>query len=229
MFGCDNVVSVKLFSDPQPTPISSWNFEDSLEDSIGGLHGSFVGNALLDDGALVLDGTGYVKTHPIKGSLMVKTFEVWVLLHDLQPTSGGIISLTSGNSGGFFDAIVWSEGSAHAGMWLAGSNYFTRTKVFGGLKETESIVTGAKSPVHLVMVYRNDGNIACYRNGWLYGTPYSTEGPHTFTDPAVILFGLRHLPSYGYSNARIYHANLYNVALEPDQVLKLYQKGHKTK
>ena len=78
------------------------------------------------------------------------------------------------------------------------------------------------------MVYRNDGTIACYRNGLLYGTPYSTEGLPTFTYPAVILFG-RLGPSYGYSHARIHHANLYNVALEPDQVLKLYKKGYKIK
>ena len=109
----------------------SWNFEESLEDSIEGQHGSLVGGAKLVDGALVLDGSSYVKTYPIKGSLIEKTFEVWLLLYDIRTTNGGIISL---NSGGLFDAIVWSEGFAHAGMWLAGSNYFTHTKVFGGLE-----------------------------------------------------------------------------------------------
>ena len=37
-------------------------------------------------------------------------------------------------------------------MAIAGSNYFTRTKVFGGLKETESIATGAKSPVLVLLL-----------------------------------------------------------------------------
>ena len=99
----------------QPTPISSWNFEENLEDSIGGLHGSFIGSAKLVDGALVIGGASYIKTYPIKCSLIEKTCEVWVLLHYLDTTNGGIISL---NSGGLFDAIVLSEGFAHAGMWL---------------------------------------------------------------------------------------------------------------
>ena len=75
-----------------PSLISSWTFDNNLKDSTGGLHGSAVGSARLENGYLVLDGSGYVKTENLMQELTVKTLEAWVLLDNLQPTAGGVIS-----------------------------------------------------------------------------------------------------------------------------------------
>ena len=196
-----------------PQPIARWEFEGNLKDNLGGMHGTVHGNARLDGGALVLDGSSYVVTAPLGKKLSEKTLEAWVQFEDLDQRGGGVISLQTPN-GVVFDAIVYGERESK--RWMAGSNGFVRTDSFRGTPETD-----AKSrPVHVAIVYTKDGVITGYRDGRPYGSPYKSVGLQSYDASAVVTFGLRHLPPGGnrFLKARILRAQLHDVALSPAAV-----------
>lgn len=194
-------------------PVASWDFENDLRDSIGTLHGVPKGDARLEEGALVLDGKSYVETAKLPFPVAAKTLEAWVQVDGLQQRGGGVLSVQT-VSGSVFDAIVYGEREPN--RWMAGSNVFARTQSFGGVAENEA----GKKPVHIAIVYSDDGTIQCFRNGERYGKPYQT-GKVTFqAGDSQVLFGLRHAPPGGnrYFAGRVFQANLYDCALTQVQI-----------
>ncbi|HZY88095.1 MAG TPA: DUF1553 domain-containing protein, partial [Gemmataceae bacterium] len=114
-----------------------------------------------------------------------------------------------------FDAIVFGE--IDAGRWMAGSENFVRTRSFGGPAETEA----DRGPVHVAVVYAEDGTVSAYRDGRPYGAPYKSTGPRTFkAGEAEVVFGLRHSPAGGNRLLAgvIRRAQLYDRALGPAEV-----------
>lgn len=197
-----------------PTPFAQWNFDSDLNDSIGALHGKFVGSAKLENGALVVDGKSYVESVAVPTELKEKTLEAWVQLDTLDQSGGAAISLET-PGGGIFDAIVFAEREKR--RWMTGSNGFVRTESFHAPEE----VNAAKRVVHVAIVYQADGTITAYRDGQLYGTSIRKSGLQTYAAKGSrLLFGLRHSPGGGnrYLKARIHKASLYNRALSPDAV-----------
>ncbi len=198
---------------PLPEPLALWEFDADLRDSRGMLHGKGEGNAHLDAGALVLDGKSFVSTPPLARALTAKTLEAWVALDDKDQRGGGVITVETLN-GGVFDALVFGEQTPR--HWLAGSNFFDRTKPFEG--EPESL-TGP--PIHLALVYASDGTITAYRNGQTYGKPYRSPGLQRFdAGQSHVVFGLRHSPLGGNKmlTGRILRAALYDRALDAAEV-----------
>ncbi len=206
--------------DPQlkaiPQPIARWTFEEGLKDDIGQLHGTAHGGAKIEDGRLILNGKdAYVSTAALTTTLTVKTLEAWVQLEDLSQRGGGVISVQAAD-GGVFDALVFGEQEpAH---WMAGSNFFARTKSFGGDPEQQA----GKTLVHVAIVYHKDGTIQAFRNGQPYGKPYQSSGPVTFeAGKSQVLFGLRHGTSAGGNRllaGRIEQAQLYDKALSSEEI-----------
>ena len=197
-----------------PKAYASWNFDNDLNDSIGSLHGKFVDGGKLQDGALVVDGKGYVATEPLPDDLGEKTLAAWVLLDNLEQRGGAAISLQTTN-GLLFDAIVFGEREPK--RWMAGSNGFVRTKSFNGPEETEA----KTKPVHFAIVYTADGTITGYRNGKPYGKPYPGGPLQAFKKAeSHVVFGLRHSPPGGNRmlSGRILEARLYDRALSPAAV-----------
>ena len=197
-----------------PAPYASWEFDKDLNDGSGSLHGKFVNGGKLDNGALVVDGQGYVATKPLPDDIGAKTLEAWVLLDNLDQRGGAPISLQT-LDGHYFDAIVFGEQEPK--RWMAGSNVFERTQSFGGPQEHEAV----SKPVHFAIVYDADGTITGYRNGLPYGKPYKSKGLAGFkAQQAQIVFGLRHLPagSNKMLKGRILKARLYDRALSPAAV-----------
>ncbi len=203
-------------------PIACWDFEEgNCRDRIGNMHGKLQNGARIKDGALILDGQGYVSTAPLSQKLTEKTLEVWVQLDDLTQRGGGAISLQD-LSGTLFDAIVFGEKVPK--HWLAGSNYFLRTKNFSGPEET----TANQTPVHVAIAYQPDGTIRGFRNGKPYGTPYRKSSLQVFeADQAQILLGLRHGQLVGNRllRGRILEARLYGRALSAQEILASFQGG----
>ena len=196
-----------------PEPLAQWNFDGDCQDKAGQLHGKLNGNARIVDGSLVLDGRSYMSTVPLKTNLAEKTLEAWVTVDDLNQRGGGVMSVQTLN-GATFDAIVYGEQQPK--RWMAGSDFFRRTRSFQGPEEAEA----GKKPVHMAFVYRKDGTITAYRNGQPYGKPYKT-GFQTFqANRAQILFGLRHSPPGGnkFFRGKVLQAKLYDRALSPDAV-----------
>ncbi len=174
-----------------PTPVACWEFDADLRDSIGKLTGQAKGNAIVEGGALVLDGRSYVEVKPLPCAVREKTLEAWVQCTNLDQRSGGVMSIQS-TDGVVFDAIVFAEKDPRC--WLAGSNGFVRTQPFKGSAEMEA----DRQPVHLAITYNSAGKITAYRNGQQYGHSYSIENLVTFApERSSVLFGLRHSPAGG--------------------------------
>jgi hypothetical protein len=195
-----------------PQPIAAWEFSSDLKDAIGTFHGTAKGDVEFHDGMLRLDGASYVLTEPIAKDLTEKTLEVWVSLSNLDQRGGGVMSLET-KDGEVFDAIVFGEKEPR--RWIAGSNYFVRTRSFSGEEETQT------KPVHIAIAYAKDGTIAAYRNGKPYGKPYTSESPQRFAaGESRVVFGLRHSPPGGnkFFTGGIDRAKLYDRALTSEEI-----------
>jgi hypothetical protein len=205
-----------------PRPLASWDFTSSLRDTVGNLDGTLRGDARLRAEGLKVDGrSGYVATVPLKHDLREKTLEAWVSLDNLKQRGGGVVSVQTAG-GAVFDALVFGE--IDAGQWMAGSNNFVRTRSFGGPVESEA----DRRPVHVALVWKEDGTILAYREGKPYGTPYKSSGPQLFkAGQTEVLFGLRHAPPGGNRllAGTIRGANLYAQALTPAEIAASAQSG----
>ncbi|MAT13968.1 MAG: hypothetical protein CMJ46_01710 [Planctomyces sp.] len=201
-------------ADDLPQPVALWKFDENPHDEISGLEGTLQGSARIEDGALVLDGKGYVSTETITERSRARTFEVWVQLANLEQQGGGAITLQR-QDGILFDSIVIGEIKPR--HWLAGSNNHHRSLPFGGEEETVALT----EPVHIALTYEEDGTIRAYRNGAPYGQPIQ-KGPLMpyAADESNFLFGLRHSPAAGnrYLQGRIYEARFYDRVLSPSEI-----------
>lgn len=213
----------------QVQPLVRFDFEKGLEDESGQIALELVNGAKLVGGALVVDGKGYavsgsisklMENSPVSG----RTLEAWVQVDGLDQRGGGVISIQSAD-GARFDSIVFAEQMPR--RWMAGSEFFARTKPFNGPEEIEA----ADRIVHMAIVYQEDGTIIGYRDGKPYGTGYQAGGVQQFGSGETILsFGVRHLPA---SNGKmfvgkIWEARLYDRALNHSEVessFLAYQHG----
>ncbi len=196
-----------------PQPVAAWEFEGDLRDARGALHGVAEGNVTFRDGALVLDGRGYVATSPATFALKEKTLEAWVKLADPAQRGGGVISLET-PTGSRFDALVYGEREPR--RWMAGSDGFVRTQSFGAPEETQA----DQRFVHVAIVYHANGTITGYREGLPYGRGYKAGVASFETNTARVLFGLRHSPPGGnrHFQGQISRARLYDRALGEEEV-----------
>lgn len=198
-----------------PIPLARWSFDDDLQDSRGELHGRAEGAAQISEGMLQFRGErAYVATVPLAADLRAKTLEAWVRLEHLDQRGGGVVSVQT-LDGSQFDAIVFGEQEPR--RWMAGSEFFRRSRSFQGPEETEA----ADRPVHVAIVWQEDGVVAAYRDGRPYGQPYPTEGPVVFpAGKAQVLFGLRHTPPGGNKQlaGSLVAAQLYDRALDASEV-----------
>jgi len=197
-----------------PRPFASWEFDEDGNDSQGRLPAELFAGALIRDGKLILDGTGYAQTKPLPIAFREKTLEAWVVLDNLRQQGGGVIGLHT-VQGGMFDAIVYAERKQN--QWLAGSNNFARTRELNA--DSEQVY--APRSVHVAVTYGADGSIQFYRDGRPYGESYRIPSVQLFdADKAFVAFGIRHFPPGG---SRMLHgaidrARLYDRALSPAEI-----------
>ena len=135
-------------------------------------------------------------------------------MHDVNRGGGGVMGIQG--PGDFFDTIVIGERKAK--HWISGSNGFSRTEDFPESKPEEH----PNQPLHLAMVYREDGTTLLYRNGEPYGKPYR-KGNSAATFPkgkTSVIFGLRHLPPGGNKHLPVSlgQARLYDRALTAAEI-----------
>jgi hypothetical protein len=198
---------------PDLHPVAEWSFEGNLNDSIGNLHGTALGTARVEAGALVLDGESCVVTPPLGRSLAAKTLEVTIELDDRGQHAGGVMTVQD-SAGARFDSLVYAE--RRPGEWMAGSNNFQRTDDFGGAPETGT------GPIHLAIVYSPDGTIQGYRNGVPYGRSYRKAAVAEFAaNGSQVVFGLRHGTKVTRGRmwkGKILEARLYDRALTSEEI-----------
>jgi hypothetical protein len=205
-----------------PVPSARWTFARDASDERGHLSGTLESGAVVRGGRLILDGKGaFVRTAPLDRPLTARTFEAWVMLADLNQRGGGVISLET-TEGRVFDALVYGEREPR--HWVAGSNFFERTRDLGGAVETAR----PGELVHVAATYGHDGRIAFYRNGVPYGTAY-TPATKPITYPAGgarILLGKRHTGGgNAYFSGEIGEARLYDRALSAEEVASSFKAG----
>ena len=198
-----------------PKPMAEWDFKQGTRDLCGSMSLELQGNARIEGGALILDGSKgtYAGSPPLPKTLHEKTLEAWVQLADLDQRGAGVMTVQTKN-GTFFDSIVFAEKEARC--WLSGSNNFKRTESFLGPAEDEA----NKRAVHVAIVYSTDGSITGYRNGKPYGKAYTKE-PYVFSEGACdVVLGMRHSPGGGNKmlKGRILRARLYDRALSAPEV-----------
>ena len=199
-----------------PESLAEWDFEDGPQDLKGNLPLTLDGNARIDHGALVLDGSGksFARSKPLQKALKAKTLEAWVMLDTLDQRGGGVLTVQD-THGVVFDSIVFGEKDPQC--WVAGSNNFKRTQSLNGPAEQEA----TKRAVHVAVVYGSNGSITAYRDGQAYGDSYVSNGPATFeAGGSEVLLGCRHGSGGGNKllHGRVLRARLYDRALKPDEI-----------
>ncbi|MBI3878326.1 MAG: DUF1553 domain-containing protein, partial [Verrucomicrobia bacterium] len=205
-----------------PQPIARWSFDKDARDQLGPFHGELVGNATIRNGRLVLDGKGsFFRTAPLTRDLREKTLEAWVSPANLDQRGGGVISVES-TAPHAFDALVFAEKDPR--QWLAGSDFFHRTRALDGPQETAA----PGEFIHVAIAYRADGTVSVFRNGALYGKPYKTaDEPHAFpAGSGRVLIGLRHTGAgNGFFTGEIDEARLYDRALTAQEIAASFKTG----
>lgn len=204
-----------------PRPLARWDFTRGGRDEIGNLDVILHGKARLTSEGLQVPGApGYAASPPLARDLKARTLAVWVRLANLAQRGGAALSVQT-LDGSIFDAIVFGE--RDPGQWLAGSNGYVRTRSFQGPEET------TQEPVHVAIVYQEDGIVTGFRNGRQYGRAFAPPGPVTFAaGKAQFLFGLRHGPAGGNKHlaGTILKAEVYDRALSPQEVAAVAGTGH---
>ena len=201
---------------PGPAPFMRWDFASSLPP--GKLHGG----ATVTGGALKLTKEGdFFQSDPLPRGIRAKTLEAWVSLATLDQGGGAPISLQN-SDGSRFDAIVYAE--RKPGMWMAGSESFSRTRDLEIPRETASPGT----VVHMAIVYREDNSITLYRNGAPFGKSSTPEVPlQSFAaGGAHIMLGKRHSGGgRAYFSGEIRQASLYDRPLTDAEVSASWRSG----
>ncbi|MAS95624.1 MAG: hypothetical protein CMO55_20680 [Verrucomicrobiales bacterium] len=203
-------------------PVAFWDFEDDVADKVGEMSGTLHGTARLEEGALVVDGNGFVSTQPLDVDLTEKTLEAVVQLDNLTQKGGGVMTVQN-LGGNEFDSIVFAE--RKNGEWLSGSERHVRTLDFGAPAEMEAL----ERPVHLTITYEKDGTITCYRDGEKWGDPIRKAPVKVYpANQSEVLFGLRHgkgVQGNKPIQGRIFEARLYDRALAADEVMASFSSA----
>jgi hypothetical protein len=208
-----------------PRPMARWTFQGDARDEVGSLHGTLHGGAAIVNGRLRLDGKGaYLATGPLPRAVREKMLEAWVALPTLDQRGGGVLSLET-KDGKTFDAIAFGEREPR--KWIAGSDFFNRTRDLTAPAETAK----PGELAHIAVVYGADNRVAVYRNGTAYADPYLPAGAsgtlRTYAaDESHVLIGLRHTGAgNGFLAGEVAEARLYDRALSAAEVAASFRAG----
>ena len=207
-----------------PVPRLRWSLAKSLRDELAGIELKTKGGAVIGPDGLNLTGQGaLVESGPVPFALGEKTLEVWTRPAGLEQRGGGV--LTVENLGGnVFDSIVLGE--LEPGVWLAGSDGYTRSRPLG--RSGAMPEPAPPNSVHLAISYKADGTIAFYRNGKAYGAPYNPapKGLVRYDTGAwKVVAGLRHHGSSGYYTGTISEMRIHDRALSATEVEASWRLG----
>ena len=199
-------------------PILKWNFESGLTDQILGLKAYLKNGATLENGRLILRKGGYAVTDTLPIEITEKTLSAWVQLDNLNQRAGGVITIQSQN-GRVFDSIVFAEKEPR--KWMSGSNSFSRTNPFS-FAPPENLAD--RQPIHIAITYSADGKITGFRNGKIYGKPYTTSLYKYQKNKSVLTFGVRHLPANPQRmlQGNISLASVYDRALTQSEINAIF-------
>jgi hypothetical protein len=206
--------------DPKPGQVARWFFERDAKDSIGTLHGSLKGGAVVANGRLELKGEGSrMEAGPLPQDITERTLEAWVRLADLAQRGRVIMSIWRDDPH-CWDGILYAESRPR--RWYPGSSYNHRSRDLDGPEEDAR----PGQPVHLVAVYARDNSVTLYRDGEVYGAPFvpRSEAPTLQIYPkqsSRIILGNESRSFLG----EVEEASLNARALTKEEVVDLFREG----
>jgi hypothetical protein len=146
-------------------PVARWTFEEDARDTIGTMHGTLKGGAVVADGVLHLKGKGScMEAKPLPQDITARTLAVWVRLSDHGQGDQVIMRIWCEDAD-CWDGILYARQSRR---WYLGSNFKRRSWDPQGPEEDAK----PDQWVHLAAVYALDNSITLYRNGKVYGAPF---------------------------------------------------------
>lgn len=157
---------------------------------------------------------------PVNKTLLDKTLVAWVRPANTTQRGGSLLTLI--DRAERFDAVVFGE--IAAGKWMAGSDFFRRTR-----RDQASCPVETADPETLVQVavVYDDNQIRLYRNGKPYSTHKITR-PQVFRHDAMVLIGLRYVGAMGeigFFAGSIEEVRIYDVALSAEKIVSLKPEG----
>lgn len=200
-----------------PLPRLRWRFSRGMRDEVSGIRLEAVGGAVAGPEGLVLSGKGAcVESGPVPIPLAEKTLEAWTRPTNLEQRGGGVLTVEN-LKGNVFDSIVLGE--LEPGIWLAGSEFYSRSKPLGpGGAKPEP---GPGRLVHMAISYKKNGEIAVFRDGKPLAAPYNPAPNGMVTHGAGewrVVAGLRHHGSSGYYAGTIQDLRIHDRALSPAEI-----------
>ncbi len=165
--------------------------------------------------ALLID-TVRAAEEPRLQEIADKTLVVWVQLADLVQRGGSTLTII--DPAERFDAIVFAE--RQAGRWMAGSDFFRRTRRDQATWPAET--AKPDTLVQVAVVYRGR-QVVIYRDGQQYAS-YEIAEPQPFGADAMVLIGLRYagrMGEVGFFKGAVEDARIYGRALSPAQIASL--------
>jgi serine/threonine-protein kinase len=204
-----------------PGPMARWTFEKDARDTVGTLHGKLYGGAKLVNGRLQLDSAAsYMESPPLTQDVREKTLEVWTTVGNYAQRNRTLMMILDPGTG-VWDGIQFAVPQATV-KWYAGSEFNHRSRELDGPGETSK----PDQLIHLALVYAGDGSITLYRNGQVYGAPFTPRGDkselQTYRKGAAIIRIGNESQSLG---GEVPEASLYDRALTAVEVKALFQVG----
>jgi formylglycine-generating enzyme required for sulfatase activity len=207
---------------PVPDPVLRWQFAKNAIDSIHGVEGELKGGAKVVNGWLWLDGKkASMITKPMPVDLGPRTLEVWLTVGNLAQGDSAVMQLADGR--GWWDGILYA--TKKRGNWYPGSSFNQRSATLDGPMEDAK----PGELIHLVAVYRADNSITLYRNGKIYGIPFTPSGPNSALQTykkgdAFLIFGSNG-GSLQFFTGDIAEARVYDVPLNEDEIATLFRSA----
>jgi beta-fructofuranosidase len=147
-----------------------------------------------------------------------KTLVAWVSPANLTQHGGSVLTIDDQRS--HFDGIIFGEIAAR--KWMAGSDYYARSKQDQASAADETSDPGTL--VQIAIVYQNK-QITVYRDGKEYSR-HAVERPQSFGGDSAVVIGLRHLEAADRAcfAGVVDDARIYNIALSAEQITLLKPK-----
>lgn len=198
-----------------------YSFASDASDSVGGAHGTLMGNATISGGKVVLDGTSgtYVD---LPGNIInintnvSITIEAWV---DFGDVPNWCRLFNFGNDGGSSEIYLAPRGPQN------GANHRLSQNIAGG-RTTDWRGAWANLSAHIVCVMDPpSGTMAVYRDGVLEYARYDATAPLSLVSSSVAVLGRSLVGADPYMPGAIDEFRIYHGALTPAEIARSYAQG----
>jgi len=204
-----------------PTPFTKWTFEKDASDSIGSMHGKLKNGAVVANGKLILnDKLGCFQSSPLTADITERTLEAWVLLPSLDRF---VFPMQIIDEKLVWDGIMFAEQQPK--KWYPGSDFRHRSRNLDATQEDAK----PGELIQIAIVYAANNSVTMYRNGRIYGAPFSPRGDdwtiRTYRKNVTSIYLGSDNKEAVSGPFEVEEARLYNQALTAEEIAESYRIG----